>query len=228
MKVNNKIGLENLFYIPCKELTPFEEKLREFCFLYLNPFIKDCLANWNYEEFQKYGFNSCRQTAVFTLYIVKSLLEEDKTFIENNEILRFDALECHMKDSNFNEDYVHCINILEYRTIDNPDNVRAIIIDMSRTICPLLFYVQEFSDYSFVRPVEEYPIVPVYSNISIESCKNINDYIYDVEYFSRRRCIDILPIMKNIVLSNYVNSPEKSKSEAYEIYRNFAPLILRK
>lgn len=227
-----ELELEDLFYIECEQLTPFEKRLRELCFLYINPVIKNCIANWDYEEFKKYSFNSCRQTAVFTNYILYGILDEifnnDSSFTDEVELLRLVALECYMKDGNFEEEYVHCINILEYQFKDHPETFRRITIDMSRTIYPLLFYVEEYKYLEYIKNNDKYPLVSPYDNISIILSSSINDYIYDVEYFSKRRGIDSAPIMKEIILDNYINHYIESRYKAYEVYKNFAPLILKR
>lgn len=220
------LKLEDLFYVECGNLTPFERNLRELCFLFINPVIKNFIAHCNYDAFKNYGFNSCRQTAVFTNFILQEILDHHQIFNKNCELIRNDALECYMQDGNFLEDYIHCINVLEYKFKDDLETIRRITIDMSRTICPLLFYVDEYLDCEFTRPDIYYPSVSPYNNVYIASSKVINDYIYDVEYFSKRKGIESAPIMKEIVVNDYINHHIEARYKAYEVYKNFAPLIL--
>lgn len=106
-------------------LTKQEEKARDIMVHLFNPVLKFILLNSSKGEFEKYGFNSCRQTAIFGAAYLRKLLPEydfrvyEGQFVEEeNEILT---------------PYVHAFIIAT-----SPDS-RRLIIDISRTTKKLLF-----------------------------------------------------------------------------------------
>lgn len=105
-------------------LTPQEEQARDIMVYLFNPVLKFIFLTQNYVTFRKYGFNSCRQTAILGAGYLRKLLPDYTIRVCEGQFLE------HI-DGKFTP-YVHAF-ILAGK------DERTLIIDLSRTEKRLLF-----------------------------------------------------------------------------------------
>lgn len=122
-------------------LTPKEEAMREEMIYYFNPVLKHIFYSRNPYEFARFGFNSCRQTAIFGAaylrkhfpdYTYKAYEGNFEDVVEGNKV-----------------DYTHAFIIatadylVTKSTVSRNDTLedRSLLIDISRTMRPLKFQV---------------------------------------------------------------------------------------
>lgn len=203
---------QNFSKIDNPELEDTLTNIRDYLFLFVNPMIKYVLSSANEYEFKKYGFNSCRQTAIFTSYILKEKFN-----------ISINALEINMNDSKFEQNYLHCVNL---GTIKNKDKYIYLTIDMSRTINPLLFWITNTpidSSNFFYPKVDNYKFIkPLYVNTKF----NIEENINNIEYFTGRKAKDVCDEIMNICDIYYSKNNNNAPSQFFEIYKNYAPYLI--
>ena len=161
------------------QLTEQEEKARDKMVYLFNPVLKYILAHSKPEEFAKYGFNSCRQTAILGAAYLQKLLPDynivpyEGLFIENLP--------------NGIEQYIHAF------ILANKDK-RNILIDLSRTTKRLIFH----EAFEFL-----YPLVEEYKNMILinKNLVNLHDMIYtdEPEYFTNKKPIEVLEIINTLI-----------------------------
>ena len=161
------------------QLTEQEEKARDKMVYLFNPVLKYILAHSKPEEFAKYGFNSCRQTAILGAAYLQKLLPDynivpyEGLFIENLP--------------NGIEQYIHAF------ILANKDK-RNILIDLSRTTKRLIFH----EAFEFL-----YPLVEEYKNMILinKNLINLHDMIYtdEPEYFTNKKPIEVLEIINTLI-----------------------------
>ena len=106
-------------------LTEQEEKARDEMIYLFNPVLKFILLNKGYDEFKRYGFNSCRQTAIFGAFYLRKLLPNYNLHVYEGKFIE--------KENGIVIPYIHAFIIAE------GPNDRQLIIDISRTTKRLLF-----------------------------------------------------------------------------------------
>ena len=175
------------------QLTEQEEKARDKMVYLFNPVLKYILAHSKPEEFAKYGFNSCRQTAILGAVYLQKLLPDynivpyEGLFIENLP--------------NGIEQYIHAF------ILANKDK-RNILIDLSRTTKRLIFH----EAFEFL-----YPSVEEYKNMILinKNLINLHDMIYtdEPEYFTNKKPIEVLEIID--ILINDLQQKEQIEKDAF-------------
>lgn len=132
-------------------LTAREEKARDTMVYLFNPVLKMIFLETNPDEFRKYGFNSCRQTAILGAgYLRKLLPDYEISVYEGNFIEVINGIPT---------PYVHAY------ILANKDE-RHLLIDLSRTSKLLLFrHIVESSVY---------PTVGDYKDMSLISSKKLD------------------------------------------------------
>lgn len=186
------------------QLTEQEEKARDKMVYLFNPVLKYILAHSKPEEFAKYGFNSCRQTAILGAAYLQKLLPDynivpyEGLFIENL--------------SNGIEQYIHAF------ILANKDK-RNILIDLSRTTKRLIFH----EAFEFL-----YPLVEEYKNMILinKNLINLHDMIYtdEPEYFTNKKPIEVLEIINTLI--DDLQQKEQIERDKFcdTIYRLFTEL----
>lgn len=186
------------------QLTEQEEKARDKMVYLFNPVLKYILAHFKPEEFAKYGFNSCRQTAILGAAYLQKLLPDynivpyEGLFIENLP--------------NGIEQYIHAF------ILANKDK-RNILIDLSRTTKRLIFH----EAFEFL-----YPLVEEYKNMILinKNLINLHDMIYtdEPEYFTNKKPIEVLEIINTLI--DDLQQKEQIERDKFcdTIYRLFTEL----
>lgn len=133
-------------------LSKYEQQMRDFLMYDFNISLKSMLLKYNYKEFDKYFFNSCRQTAIFGAAVLSMKFPE----------YTYKAYEATFNDTLFGRPvtYQHCFIIATSKEIN-----RNILIDMARTTNPLVF-----------EPINEnhfYPNVDNYKDLEMTSCMEL-------------------------------------------------------
>lgn len=106
------------------DLAENEKEVRDFMINIFNPALKYVLFSKNMTEAKKYGFNTCRQTAVFATVILRNMLPD----------YNFKAYEGDFEEwvNGKMEPYVHAFSLGEH-------NGKVYLVDLSRTSKRLLF-----------------------------------------------------------------------------------------
>ena len=186
------------------QLTKQEEKARDKMVYLFNPVLKYILAHSKPEEFAKYGFNSCRQTAILgAAYLIKLLPDYN--------VVSYEGLFVENLPSGI-EQYIHAFILASKGN-------RCLLIDLSRTTKRLMFSEVLSSLYP---SVEEYKdMILINKNII-----NLHDMIYtdEPEYFTGKNPIDLLSIID--VLINDLEQKEQVERDAFcdTIYGLFTKL----
>ena len=130
-------------------LSKYEQQMRDFLMYDFNISLKSMLLKYNFKEFDKYFFNSCRQTAIFGAAVLSMKFPE----------YTYEAFEATFNDTLFGKPvtYQHCFIIATSKEIN-----RNILIDMARTTNPLVF--EPISETHF------YPEVDNYKDLEMISC----------------------------------------------------------
>ena len=125
------------------QLTPEEETAREIMTYLFNPVLKSLLCVSNTAQWVKYGFNSCRQSAIFGAVYLQKILP-------SYVITPYCGVFLEMTDKK-PETYEHCF------IVASKDN-RNILIDLSRVTHHLLFHKMD----TFIYPEEISYMILVY------------------------------------------------------------------
>ena len=161
------------------DLTKEEEKARDEMIYLFNPVLKFVLMNGNYNEFKKYGFNSCRQTAILGADYLKKLLPEydievyEGFFIEDIDGLYFP--------------YTHAF------IIAHKDD-RHLVIDLSRTTKKLLFSKTYLNIYP---EIEDYENVTKLKQEKINLDEMINSDT--PEYFTNKKPKELIKTISSLI-----------------------------
>ena len=153
------------------------------------------LLKYNYEEFDKYFFNSCRQTAVFGSLVLNLYYPE----------YGYRAYEATFNDTLFGNPvtYQHCFIIATNKEL----NSRNILIDMARTTNPLVF--EPIDDNHFYPNVDNYKDLEMISSVEIP----YEDLLISPvrEYMTGLTTIEFLIELVEL-MENYKNSTSKDKN----------------
>lgn len=130
-----------------------EKEMRNFLMYDFNVCLKSMLTGFGYDEFDKWFFNCCRQTAIAGTILLKEKYSDEYDF---------KAYEATFSDTLFGNPvtYEHCFIIASNKIIE-----RNILIDMARTTNPLVF--EPINDSHF------YPDVDNYKDLKMIHCKEI-------------------------------------------------------
>lgn len=185
-------------------LSKQEQQMRNFLMYDFNISLKSMLLKYNHKEFDKYFFNSCRQTAVFGA-LVLNLYYPD---------YGYRAYEATFSDTLFGKPvkYEHCFIIATNKEL----NKRNILIDMARTTNPLVF--EPIDDNHF------YPDVDNYKDLKMLSCVEIpyEDLLVSPvkEYMTGLTTIEFLGELSELI-ENYKSSTSKDKDKLVQIIYDF-------
>ena len=174
-------------------LSKQEQQMRDFLMYDFNISLKSMLMKYNFKEFDKWFFNSCRQTAIFGA-LVLNLYYPDYSYR---------AYEGSFTDTLFGEPvrYQHCFIVATHKEIN-----RNILIDMARTTNPLVF--EPIDDNHF------YPDVDNYKDLKMLSCFEIpyEDLLVSPvkEYMTGLTTIEFLSELVEL-MENYKQSTSKDK-----------------
>ena len=186
------------------QLTKQEEKARDIMVYLFNPVLKYILAESKPEEFAKYGFNSCRQTAILGAAYLQKLLPDynivpyEGTFIEYL--------------SNGFEQYVHAFILANKYD-------RRLLIDLSRTSKRLMFHE---------APTFLYPSIKDYKNMILINKNPINlDEMINTnikEYFTNKKPTELLELIE--ILIDYLQTKTQEEKDKFcdIIYSSFTQL----
>lgn len=186
-------------------LTKREEEARDIMVYLFNPVLKFILLNSSKGEFEKYGFNSCRQTAIFGAAYLRKLLPEYDFRVYEGQFLE---QECEVLTP-----YIHAFIIAI-----SPDN-RRLIIDISRTTKRLLFTkiypntYPNFGEYENVFKVWE-------KEINLDEMLNMEDR----EYLTGFRPKDLMSMIETLIEDIKVLPKEKQLQFCDIIYSNTTQL----
>ena len=175
-------------------LSKQEQQMRNFLMYDFNISLKSMLLKYNYKEFDKWFFNSCRQTAVFGSLILNLKYPDYK----------YKAYEATFNDTLFGKPvtYQHCFVIATHKEMD-----RNILIDMARTTNPLVF--EPINDNHF------YPNVDNYKDLEMISCVEIpyKDLLASSvrEYMTGLTTMEFLNELLDL-MENFKNSTSKGKN----------------
>ena len=175
-------------------LSKQEQQMRNFLMYDFNISLKSMLLKYNYKEFDKWFFNSCRQTAVFGSLILNLKYPN----------YEYKAYEATFNDTLFGKPvtYQHCFVIATHKEMD-----RNILIDMARTTNPLVF--EPINDNHF------YPNVDNYKDLEIISCVEIpyKDLLVSSvrEYMTGLTTMEFLNELLDL-MENFKNSTSKDKN----------------
>ena len=175
------------------QLTEQEEKARDIMVYLFNPVLKYILAHSKPEEFAKYGFNSCRQTAILGAAYLQKLLPD-------YDIVPYEGLFVENLPSGI-EQYIHAFILASKGS-------RCLLIDLSRTTKRLMFSEVLSALYP---SVEEYKDMILINKNPI----NLNDMIYtdEPEYFTNKKPIEVLEIID--ILINDLQQKEQIERDAF-------------
>ena len=175
-------------------LSKQERQMRNFLMYDFNISLKSMLLKYNYKEFDKWFFNSCRQTAVFGSLILNLKYPD----------YEYKAYEATFNDTLFGKPvtYQHCFVIATHKEMD-----RNILIDMARTTNPLVF--EPINDNHF------YPNVDNYKDLEMISCVEIpyKDLLVSSvrEYMTGLTTMEFLNELLDL-MENFKNSTSKGKN----------------
>ena len=187
--------MNNYPYFVDALLSKQEQQMRNFLMYDFNISLKSMLLKYNYEEFDKYFFNSCRQTAVFGSLVLNLYYPE----------YGYRAYEATFNDTLFGNPvtYQHCFIIATNKEL----NSRNILIDMARTTNPLVF--EPIDDNHFYPNVDNYKDLEMISSVEIP----YEDLLISPvrEYMTGLTTIEFLSELVELI-ENYKNSTSKDKN----------------
>ena len=160
-------------------LTKQEEKARDIMVYLFNPVLKYVLANAKPMEFAKYGFNSCRQTAILGAAYLQYVLP-DYCIVPYEGLFSEDL-------PNGNEQYIHAF------ILASKDD-RCLLIDLSRTTKRLMFGECTSTLYPLIEDYKDMVLInknPINLKQMIET---------DVEeYFTNMKPIMLLDMISTLI-----------------------------
>lgn len=187
--------MNNYPYFVDALLSKQEQQMRNFLMYDFNISLKSMLLKYNYEEFDKYFFNSCRQTAVFGSLVLNLYYPE----------YGYRAYEATFNDTLFGNPvtYQHCFIIATNKEL----NSRNILIDMARTTNPLVF--EPIDDNHFYPNVDNYKDLEMISSVEIP----YEDLLISPvrEYMTGLTTIEFLSELVELI-ENYKSSTSKDKN----------------
>lgn len=192
-----------LYYLD-DNLTERERMARDEMIYIFNPVLKAILAYSKPEEFARYGFNSCRQTAIFGTAILTELLPEYTFRLYEGQFAE-------LCDGQMIT-YKHAFTIGQYKD-------RMLLIDISRVSKRLLFC-----------PVGDtlYPSKDEWASVSLISKEELSlaeMFDFNVkEYFTGKSPIAVLTAIK-MTMKDLKSFPEELRTQfCNDIYEKFTQI----
>mgnify|MGYP004485571189 CR=1 FL=1 len=186
-------------------LTDKEKEVRDIMLYAFNPALKTVLNIYNPDEFLKFGYNSCRQTAIFGAYFLKTLFPDYEIRAWEGDFVE--------PVNGVATPYVHAFIIAK------KDN-RRLLIDLSRTTKRLLFHPL-FGNI--------YPDSLDYKDVSFVGMSTM-DYVKLVEdnkneYLTHMPSVYLFDTIKSLT-NNLLNLPDKERKLFWKAaYENFTGLL---
>lgn len=184
------------------KLTDKERAVRDEMIYIFNPVLKFILASSKPQEFKRYGYNSCRQTAIFATALMKELLPEYtfRTF-EGQFIELIDGRPT---------PYIHAFTIATHGD-------RSLLIDISRVSKRLLF--TPITSPALYPRTEDWSGVVFLTKEEFDLQKQL--FTVEVEYFTNRQPMKVLHLIKAL-MADLKNKPEEERmrfcDKIYEQY----------
>ena len=174
-------------------LTLEEIKARDIMVYSFVPVLKMLLNQFNPKEFQQYGYNSCRQTAILGGYFLRSLLP-------NYTISVYEGQFTEPINGKITP-YIHAFIIAQ-------KDERSLIIDLSRTTKHLLFH-----------PVfgRIYPETFDYSNVVYINKEKLN-YVSLVETDEKEYLTGLKPLTLLSLISSLMTDIARKTSEEQKVF----------
>lgn len=189
-----------------KGLTLAEESARDMMVNLFNPVLKFLFLSYNEKEFKKYGFNSCRQTAILGSYFVKMLLPEYEVKAFEGNFTEY--------EEGIKENYIHA-----FITAQNGN--RKLIIDLSRTTKRLLFH-PAFSNL--------YPTKLDYGFVQYHDCTELDtEALLDIEggeYYTSKKPRELLITISNL-MNDLKNTSDKGITFRDAVYQRTTNILRR-
>lgn len=185
-------------------LTERERMARDEMIYIFNPVLKFILANSKPDEFAKYGFNSCRQTAIFGTAILKELLPEYTFRLYEGQFAE-------LYDGKMIT-YTHAFTIGQYKE-------RMLLIDISRVSKRLLFTLIGDTLY----PIDdEWKYVSLISKEELSLTEMFASGV--LEYFTDQEPLSVLTSIK-LLMHDLKNLPEELRMRFCDsMYTQFTEL----
>lgn len=186
-------------------LTDKEKEVRDIMLYTFNPALKTVLNIYNHDEFLKFGYNSCRQTAIFGAYFLKTLLPDYEIRAWEGDFVE--------PVNGVATPYVHAFIIAK------KDN-RRLLIDLSRTTKRLLFHPL-FGNI--------YPDSFDYKDVAYISKERL-DYVSLVEtdekeYLTGLKPLTLLSLISSL-MTDIANKPSEEQKVFWEsIYKQFTQIL---
>lgn len=192
-------------YFVDAELSIKEKEIRHFLMYDFNICLKSMLIQYGYNEFDKWFFNCCRQTAIAGTVLLKEKYSDEYDF---------KPYEAEFADTLFGNPvkYQHCFIIASSKLLD-----RHILIDMARTTNPLVF--EPINSNHF------YPEVDNYKDLKMLSCIEIPiDEVLQInatEYLTGLPTNIFISELKNMIkayqVSTSITAKDKLLQEVYSL-----------
>lgn len=177
-------------------LTEKERMARDEMINVFNPVLKLILSSAKPYEFEKYGFNSCRQTAIFATAILTELLPEYTFRLYEGEFVES------YKGQPIS--YTHAFTIAYHGD-------RALLIDISRVSKRLLFMPIEDTLYPHI---DEWRKVGLISKTELSLSEMLTPGT--VEYFTGKEPLAVLSLIKTL-MKDLKNKPEHERNQFRDI-----------
>lgn len=185
------------------QLTQEEETARDIMGYLFNPVLKTLLCVSNSAQWAKYGFNSCRQTAIFGAVYLQKILP-------SYVITPYTGVFLEMTPGQKPETYEHCFIVASKGS-------RNILIDISRVTHHLLFHKIDTFDYPHC---DDYKYVVLVSKEIIDLQEMY--YSSDIrEFFTCRHHQDVMKSIVSYVDALNAQPLSVQKQFAKEVYTSF-------
>lgn len=194
-----------MVYVADDTLTIRELAVREELIYFFNPALKFLFMQFGMNKFRQYGFNSCRQTAIFSAAYLRMIMPEYRYVVYEGKFVD--------KEVSKDVEYEHAF------VVGFPKNKatskRLLLIDISRTSRRLLFVHRSANDL--------YPSdIAGYRNTKLLSIKPIDDEELlmqeEPEFLTGLPPYDLFKIVCNTVEYLKTLSPAKHKRFYTQIY----------
>lgn len=201
-----------MIYLPSKELVDREREMRKEMVYFFNPVLKYLFYTCNPQGFAQYGFNSCRQTAIFGVGYMQEKFPEYAYKVFEGKF--------HDKIDGVPVDYEHAFIIAQWPA-SKIAQCRSVLIDLSRTNRPLKF--QFISDWNNI-----YDRGPHYEHCLLASTHELDVdkmlHMPDPEFLTKMPPQQTMELL-NMLIQELHALPEDKHKEFYRtIYSTFTNL----
>lgn len=207
-----------MIYLPDRNVNDDERAMRREMLYFFNPALKYIFYSRNPQGFAQYGFNSCRQTAVFAAgYMQEMFPEYGYTVCEGK---------FHDKLNGKDVDYVHAF-VLAKKLGGTPRGIgipRTILIDLSRTTRPLKFQiVRDWNNIYEKGMYYEDCCLESYTSLDLNSMLNMPD----VEFLSQLPPQTTMTVLKMLIKQLHELSIDDQVNFYRSVYGSLTTLLER-